>query len=267
MLFEQLRVVYETEWSKSDAARAIKASVESIYRYYRTKDDASVLPDAEAPLAVRFGGPDLRSLNFFQRLDKFYFSKYVNNADKGLKTYFAEEWIAKGGRSVVDLTAEQIEEIRAALGERLKNVNDVNLERIVRGATVQARNWAHLHRMREGRIKLAKIVAVIDERTSEICKFLDGKYLRVGAAAAAVDRFSAMEPGDFAKEMYESPAAKGLRAANDNPEEVEKFFKGRINDKGVLDDSLMAAGYGMPPYHVSCRTRLKGEVLPVTEQE
>ena len=259
-LFDLLQTVYRGEWESASAAAAIRAAGEAVYRYYRTKDDVSILPEGEA-IRIKFGGIDKRSLDFFEKLDKFYFSKYLNNNEPGLKRYFADEWIAKGGRSTVDLTPEQIEEIRAALGARLKNVNDVNLERIVRGATVRTRNWAHINRLREGRVELARIVAVIDERTSEICKFLDGKFLRVKAAADAVDRLSQLEPGDYAKEVFESPAAKAFKAANNNAEEVEKFFDGQIDKEGVLDDSLMAAGYGFPPYHVSCRTRITGEIV------
>ena len=114
--------------------------------------------------------------------------------------------------------------------------------------------------MAEAKIEMAQIIAVLDERTSEICRFLNGKFLRIGAASAAVDRLSQLEPGDFAKEVYQSPAAKALRIANENAEEVEKFFAGKVDENGVLDDGLMAKGYGMPPYHVSCRTRLKSVI-------
>lgn len=259
-LFEQIATVYQTEWDGTLARRAIERVNTEIYRYYRLSDDASVMPDVEAPIAVRFGGIDQQALNFFNKLDHFYFSKYLNNSEPGLKTYFADEWIAKGGRSTDFLTAEQLAEVRGALGKRLENVNDVNVERIVRGATVRARNWAHINRLHEGLIRRAKIVAVLDSRTSAICRFLDGKFLNVAAAASAVERLSQLEPGEFAKEVYESPAAKGLRAANQNDDEVAKWFAGKVDEHGTLDDELMTKGYGMPPYHVSCRTRVEGEI-------
>lgn len=255
--FDLIKTQYSAEWDASSTVKTIKEAAAAVYRFYRTADDASVF-DGEAPgIRVRFGGIDKTTAQYFGKLDHYFFSKFVNNADKSIKQFFAEEYIAKGGRSVVDLTPEQIEDIRAALGDKLKNVNDVNVERIVRASTVRARNWAHINRMHEARIELMEIVAVIDARTSAICRFLDGKRVRVKAAAASVERMSQLEPGEFAKATYDSPIGKGLRATNDSDEEVAKFFKGRIDKAGVLDDSLMDGNIGTPPFHLGCRTRMK----------
>lgn len=258
--FDKLQTVFTGEWEAPKSARTIKKATEQIYRYYRTKDDAVVFGGDSPGIKVKFGAPDTRTLKFFVDTDSWYFSKYLNNSEPSLKKFIAEEYVAKGGRRTFDMTQEHIEDIRAALGDRLKNVNDIGVQRIVNGSVTRARNWAHIRRLNEGRVKLAKIVAVLDNRTSEICKFLDGKFLRVGVAAEAVDRLSELEPGDFAKEMYESPIAKALATANQNADEVAKVFDGQIDDGGVLDDSLMAAGRGFPPYHLNCRTRVEGVI-------
>lgn len=258
--FEKLQTVFSGEWESPKSARTIKKATEQIYRYYRTKDDAVIFGGESPGIRVKFGAPDTRTLKFFEETDKWYFSKYLNNSETSLKKFIAEEYIAKGGRRTFDMTPEQIEDIRAALGDRVKNLNDIAVQRIVNGSVTRARNWAHLRRLNEGRIKLAKIVAVLDERTSEICKFLDGKFLRVATAAGAVDRLSKLEPGDFAKEMYESPIAKALATANQNADEVAKVFDGQIDADGVLDDELMASGRGFPPYHLNCRTRVEGVI-------
>lgn len=258
--FEQLQTVFTGEWESGRASREIKKATEQIYRYYRTKDDAVVFGGESPGIRVKFGAPDTRTLKFFLETDRWYFSKYLNNSEPSLKKFIAEEYVAKGGRRTFDMTPEQIADIRDALGERLKNVNDIGVQRIVNGSVTRARNWAHIRRLNEGAVKLAKIVAVLDERTSEICKFLDGKFLRVGVANDAVDRLSELEPGEFAKEMYESPIAKALATANQNADEVQKVFDGLIDDNDVLDDSLMAAGRGFPPYHLQCRTRVEGVI-------
>lgn len=258
--FDLVKTQYTGEFDSSRSVRAIKSSVAEAYRYFRTADDLSVFDGDDPGIRVRFGGLDRQTQKFFGELDNYYFSKFVDNSDKSIKTFFADQYIAKGGRAVVDLTNEQIEDIRAALGDKLKNVNDVNVERIVRASTVRARNWAHINRMREGKIELMQIIAVLDSRTSEICRFLNGKFIRVSPAAEAVDRMSQLQPGEFAKETYDSPIGKGLRATNNNADEVAKFFKGRIDDDDVLDDSLMAKGVGLAPYHLGCRTRMKSVI-------
>lgn len=258
--FAKLQTVFTGEWEAPKASRQIKRATEQIYRYYRTKDDGVVFGGESPGIRVKFGAPDTRTLKFFEQTDKWYFSKYLDNSEPSLKKFIAEEYIAKGGRRTFDMTPEQIEDIRAALGDRLKNVNDIGVQRIVNGSVTRARNWANIRRLNEGAIKLAKIVAVLDERTSEICKYLDGKFLRVPTANDAVDRLSELEPGEFAKEMYESPIAKALATANQNAAEVQKVFDGLIDDNDVLDDSLMAAGRGFPPYHLNCRTRVEGVI-------
>ena len=258
--FAQLQTVFSGEWETGKAKREIKKATEQIYRYYRTKDDAVIFGGEDVGIRIKFGAPDTRTLKFFESVDRWYFSKYLNNSEPSLKKFIAEEYVAKGGRRTFDMTSEQIADIRDALGDRLKNVNDIGVQRIVNGSVTRARNWAHIRRLNEGAIKLAKIIAVLDERTSEICKFLDGKFLRVGVANDAVDRLSQLEPGEFATEMYESPIAKALATANQNADEVAKVFDGLIDDNDVLDDSLMAAGRGFPPYHLNCRTRVEGVI-------
>lgn len=258
--FAQLQTVFSGEWETGKAKREIKKATEQIYRYYRTKDDAVTFGGEDVGIRIKFGAPDTRTLKFFESVDRWYFSKYLNNSEPSLKKFIAEEYVAKGGRRTFDMTSEQIADIRDALGDRLKNVNDIGVQRIVNGSVTRARNWAHIRRLNEGAIKLAKIIAVLDERTSEICKFLDGKFLRVGVANDAVDRLIELEPGEFAKEMYESPIAKALATANQNADEVAKVFDGLIDDNEVLDDSLMAAGRGFPPYHLNCRTRVEGVI-------
>lgn len=258
--FQKLQTVFSGEWETGKAKREIKKATEQIYRYYRTKDDAVIFGGETPGIRVKFGAPDTRTLKFFLDTDRWYFSKYLNNSEPSLKKFIADEYIAKGGRRTFDMTPEQIADIRDALGDRLKNINDIGVQRIVNGSATRARNWAHIRRLNEGAVKLAKIVAVLDERTSEICKFLDGKFLRVAVANDAVDRLSELEPGEFAKEMYESPIAKALATANQNADEVQKVFDGLIDDNDVLDDSLMAAGRGFPPYHLNCRTRVEGVI-------
>lgn len=258
-VFAEIETAYEAEWGSTAAARAIKRTTEQIYRFYRLRDN-SVFGGEDAPVRVKFGAADTRTLTFFKDVDNWYFSKFINNKDAGVRQFLADEYIARGGRRTFDMTPEQIEDIRAALGGKLKDLNDVAVARIVNGSVTRARNWGHLRRLNEGRVKLARIVAVLDSRTSAICRFLDGKFVRVGKSVEAIDRLSGLEPGDFAKEMYESDIAKGLRATGDKDDEVEKFFAGRIDDDGVLDDELMASGRGMPPYHLSCRTRVEGVI-------
>lgn len=259
--FEQLDATYKSEWSSSQAQRIVRQAASEIYQYYRVLNDAALFAGQNPGIRVRFGGIDRQTSAFFGSLDNFYFSRYLNNSDKRIKQFLADEYIAKGGRSAFDMTPEQIEDIRQGMGALLKNVNDVAVERIVSASVARARNWGEVRRLNEARIELAQIVAVLDSRTSELCKFLNGKFIPVKESSDVIDRLVELQPGEFAKEMYESPEAKALRAANENPDEVRKFFEGKISEAGVIDKSFVATGRSSPPYHVSCRSRLEAVVL------
>jgi hypothetical protein len=119
----------------------------------------------------------------------------------------------------------------------------------------RARTWAHIKQLgQSSTIELAKLVATIDNRTTQICIHLDGKYIRVGVAVAAIDRLTKMDPGEFALEFYKS--AVGRAYAQDPVE----YVKDRVDANGIIDDSLVEEGRGFPPFHPNCRTRVEGVV-------
>jgi hypothetical protein len=119
----------------------------------------------------------------------------------------------------------------------------------------RVRNWAHIGSLSQAQIKLARIVATLDARTTEICRSLDGKLIRVGVAQAAIERLNKLEPGEFAKEMYESEVGKAISRDPAN------FVNGFIEDDGeTISDKLVETGRGFPPYHPNCRTRVEGVI-------
>ena len=90
------------------------------------------------------------------------------------------------------------------------------------------RNYAHINSLRQAKFKLAKIVAILDDKcTTDICPHLDGKLVRVGVAAEAVDRLTALEPGDYALELYKSELG---RAFAKDPRRLRQG--GRVGDDG-----------------------------------
>ncbi len=214
--------------------------------------DTSVFGSGPVP-KLRFGSADTRAVNFFNDLDGWYFSSFVDNRRDELWKFFRETYLEQGSAALRE-TTESIEAFRRAAGGKLDRVNDYGVKTIIRSSVQRIRNFAYIHQLGESStIKLAKIVAVIDNRTTEICRHLDGKYIRVGAMVEAVDRLSKMDPGEYALEIYKS--ALGRAYAQDPVE----YVKDRITN-GVVDNSLVAEGRGFPPYHPNCRTRVAGVV-------
>lgn len=229
----------------------MQRATKEIYTFYRLRD-TTPFGNAEAP-RLKFGGPDTRALKFFNELDGFYFSQFVDNRRPELANFFREEYLQKGAALFGRETGESINDFRRAAGGKLDNLNDYAVRTIITSSVQRIRNYAHIRQLGQGSLKWAKIIAILDSKTSPICRFLDGKYIRIKTAVAAVDRFTKMEPGDYALELYKSEAGKAYSA---NPVE---YVKDRVGANGVIADSLVAEGRGFPPYHPNCRSRVEGQ--------
>lgn len=250
-VFELIRESYQGTFKSSRAEREVKKIVEATYSFYRLRD-TSPFGGKNPPVDLKFGGPDTRALRFFTKLDGFYFSKFVDNTSSTTKNFLADEYLKKGAALFGRGTPEDLDDFRAAVGGRLDNVADFAVETIVRTAVQRTRNWAHIRALHQGKFKLAKIVAVLDSATSDICRGLDGKFVPVGAAAETVDRLSELSPGEFASEVYETEAAREYR--KDPVGFTSKF----LDEDDVISEDLIRTGLGFPPYHPRCRTRLQG---------
>lgn len=157
-------------------------------------------------------------------------------------------------------SSDELADFRAAAGERLKNLTDRQTLTIVQTAVQRVRNWAHIGTLAEAEIELARLVATLDERTTALCEELDGKLVRVGVAWEAIQRLNQLEPGEFAKELYESEIGKAIS------KEPVKTIKKFIEDDGkTIGDDLVAMGRGFPPFHPNCRTRMEGVIEGVEE--
>ena len=178
----------------------------------------------------------------------------MDNSRKEIGDFLRDEYLEKGAALFGRGTKEELDDFRKAAGGKLDRLNERAVDTIIVSSVQRVRNYAHINSLRQARIELAKVVAIIDSRTSEICRHLDGKLIRVGVAAETVDRLSALEPGDYALELYKS---KEGRAFASDP---IGYVKDRIGEDGVIDDDLVAEGRGFPPYHPRCRTRVEGVI-------
>lgn len=216
--------------------------------------DTSPFGEAKAP-KLSFGGPDTRAVNFFNKLDGFYFSSFVDNRSPELHKFIREEYLEKGASLFGRETGDTIDDFRNAVGGKLRNLNDYAIKTIITSSVQRIRSYAHILALGQGRYKLGKIVAVMDSRTSPICLHLDGKFIRIGVAVKTVERLTKLAPGEYAEEMYKGAA--GQAYSRDPIGYVEE----RVGDDGIIDDALVAEGRGFPPYHPNCRSWVEA-VIP-----
>lgn len=252
---DALYQVVESAYRKTfedEAAKTIKAATKATYSFYRLKDETP-FGDHGSPVGLKFGAPDRRSIEFFDEVDRWYFSKFMRNDDaaKPLRNFLREEYLDKGAALFGRETPESLDDFRKAAGGKLDNLTDPQIKRIVHGSVQRIRNWAHVGSLHQGGFELARYIAILDARTTPICRKINGKLIRVGTAHQRIGELTQLEPGEFALQMYESTAAREYQ--KDPVAWIEKRLTNNI-----VDDDALKQNIGLPPLHIACRTRLEG---------
>lgn len=255
----ELERAFASGWAGVGAKRVINSTTRSIYEFYRLRD-TTVFTDG-SPIRLRLGGPDKRSIKFIGELDHFYFSKFADNTDKSLRNFFTDQYLENGAALFGRESSDELELFRKAAGDKLKNLTDRQVHAIIHTSVARIRNWAHIGSLHQAGIELARLVATIDNRTSQLCLSIDGKLIRVGVAQTAIERLGKLEPKQFAQELYGSDLAKQVRQ---DPSAVVREY---LEDDGrTISDELVGMGLGFPPFHTNCRTRMEGVIEGVEDE-
>jgi SPP1 gp7 family putative phage head morphogenesis protein len=110
-------------------------------------------------------------------------------------------------------------------------------ELLANDVTTKSREFGRVEGMVQAGIEEYRIDAILDRRTSDVCRHLDGKLFKVADAVAHRERL--VESGDpkAIKEISPWPEADSIRALSAE----------ELAERGVL----------LPPFHGHCRTRIQ----------
>ena len=150
------------------------------------------------------------------------------------------------------LEKELAEELAGALGLEVGDLipevfatnPEAYFEVLANNASVMAQNSGRLIGMEDAGVKQYRVIAVRDERTSEICKNMDGRIISVEAGMGMLNSVLGLTGPQALKEMF--PWDSSL--SNLGPNTLEN------------NNKLAANGLGFPPYHGNCRTTVIPEV-------
>lgn len=236
---------YGQGWTAPGIQEAVTKLVEPIYRQYRLLSDLAGAGRTE----WTWGGAEQRVLSFSGRLDQHFFSKYLDNDDARRRAMrvLKEQWLDKGAGLFGRADPEAVTAFRAELDQELRMLDSSQIQRITDTTVQRLRNWANVQQLSEAGATWATVWAILDGRTSAICREMHGRKIRVATAVEEVSYLSGLTPDQFEAHLKKSGAlsAEAVRAG------------------GV--DSLATRGQMVPPYHVSCRTRLKLSLEPPPE--
>lgn len=136
--------------------------------------------------------------------------------------------------------------------------------------TNRARTFGQLSSLRDAEIKRYVLEAMLDEVTTDICRFMHGKSFEVDSGISTIERVDALEDPNEIKD--EQPWVQ-TRKTPDGGEELQLVSRGEVRtvaritesavgrsdetgkfSGGMSEAELSAAGVLLPPFHGLCRT-------------
>jgi hypothetical protein len=247
-LIKKLEKEKRSAWNQAGSIAAIGTATSNIYEFYRLVDTTPF--EGDSPVKLRLGGADKRSIKFFERTDRFYFHRIGTQYNDSLTKFFKEQYLEKGGAIFGDKSKRELDDFRRAAGAKVAGLNNRQVQTVIHTSVQRIRIWGHIGSLSQGEIQEAEIVAIIDKRTTQICRSLNGKKIMIAPAQETIEKLNKLSPEAFGKRMYESRIARGIK------EYGADFFK-RFIKKGQIENRLVRTGRGFPPFHPNCRTRLK----------
>jgi len=134
------------------------------------------------------------------------------------------------------------------LGERGVGGKQYLYDRVASTTVSRARNWGSIYSLHEAGFEEYQIRAVMDERTSAICREMDGKVFKVALAMKTVQKALKSSPADI---ETLSPFPRWDKGQGDfyiAPKGKPLYFSGKSSNW------LQSHGLSLPPYHPNCRT-------------
>ena len=185
---------------------------------------------------INFNLQDKQAIESVQRLSAQTAGRYFPDHLQSKVSEVVRATILERGLPIKDAARILENELRGALGvidevvpSRFKNNPQQYFELVASNASVTSTSLSRLISMSDAGIDKFKITAIIDRRTSTICRGLDGKEFSVEKAMTGVEKFFGIE----------------------NLDQLESSF-GFSKDGST--PKWAAQGLGFPPYHHGCRT-------------
>jgi hypothetical protein len=207
--------------------KAFDNTISELYAFSKIKD--VLTPGIE----IAFGGADVRAVDFLSRLDHFYVSKFIRNPEtiESLKSFIQTQYLESGSGLFGRGSAEDIQKFKVLLDQKVGDLSDYQIRRIVDTGVQRTRNWAHVSQMHDAGI--AEIEIYEPTMDCAFCKSMNGKIIKVDVASGKMTEQASM-----------------------SSEEYEAEFK-RDENKPTLDniESFVSRGL-LPPYHPHCHGRI-----------
>lgn len=184
---------------------------------------------------------DFRTLTYMKNTDEFYMGKFITDDDtvNRLRKFIYDEF--DKGDLPLGQTDGQRQFIRN-LAQTLE-IEEYKIDRIVRTTTNKMRSYASVNYMQQVGVAQFEVLALIDNKTSDICRKMNGKVFSVPASRARILQVSKSQPSSVPRV---TPFVSSVFKASELDE---------LDDLSG-SDLLSTHGIFAPPYHANCRTQI-----------
>ncbi len=203
--------------------------VPTIVEYTKRIWQAGSEVKTEAGTIIGEHANDQDAIDFFVAQQRFDFGKVVGGLDAPLKEAVLDslKGIGKTEKEIISLLDHAVPEV-------MKDRHTMNHYRLViSNAVNKSRNFARTMTFEEIGIQTLEIVAVIDKKTSDICRTMSGRRISTKVASTYVKEVMTTEPDQVVKNF---PWPKSV-------------------PQGVSTRKILSGlSVKLPPYHGRCRT-------------
>jgi len=238
----------------------------------------AIYGDSRSSASRRFGFDLSQTLSLrdlaaerFVRESNVHFVRdtYGRRADELSST--AREIVARGleeGRGSSEIAGD----LADALGDRVMR-GDSYWQTVAMQFANSARTYSQVNAMRDAGIQTLVFEAVLDEVTTDICRFMHGQVFSVPVAGAQLDRLASLENPDdvvnVAPWYREGTDPDGNRViyferadgSQTTVAQIERSGRGTSDDTGEYSNAMSAAemqasSVPYPPLHAKCRSNV-----------
>lgn len=189
---------------------------------------------------------DVRSQNILKKHHTFWIGDYYNSQLGKEVADIARDIGLKQGLGRVEVGKR----LQAALGQQFDKSE--SYWRLLGAASVhRARNLGGVQGLIDGGVKEYEIMAVMDERTSDICRAMDGRVFTVGDASKLKSAIMNASHPDDIKDISPWHTA---RATPGGYEIKASGSQQWVNINNLNHSQMVNRGLALPPYHGFCRT-------------
>jgi hypothetical protein len=177
-----------------------------------------------------------QALDFFKKSNNHDYGKIYQDNRSDLQKAVEEELAGRpsDSKSAMESARKAAEKAKTYFSDE---VLFNRYKMVVSGAVMKARNFSQVLSYEELQYTEVEIVAILDQKTSSICKFMNGRRIQIKTAANYVREYMDTDPSDVTA-RFGWPKRETV---------------GEMQGKSTAD-AVKGLGAKLPPYHAHCRT-------------